>query len=41
MRRTFKLVLGIPLIVGLTLVQLLLTVFGFLGAIVTTIIAFS
>lgn len=40
MWRAFKLVLGIPLIFALTLVQLLLNVFGMLGAIVTTIIAF-
>ena len=40
MCRAFKLVLGIPLIFALTLVQLILNVFGMLGAIVTTIIAF-
>ncbi len=39
MRKTFKIVLGIPLIAGLTIVQILLTVFGFLGSVVTTIIA--
>ena len=39
MWRVFKMVLGIPLLVGLMIVQVLLTVFGFLGSVVTTIIA--
>ena len=39
MWKVFKMVLGIPIIVGLTIVQVLLTVFGFLGSVVTTIIA--
>lgn len=33
MCRAFKLVLGIPLIFALTLVQLLLNVFGMLGSV--------
>ena len=40
MCRALKLVLGIPLIFALTLVQIILNLFGMLGAIVTTIIAF-
>ncbi len=39
MCKLFKMVLGIPLIAGLTIVQVLLSVFGFLGSVVTTIIA--
>ena len=39
MWRAIKLILGIPILLVLTLIQLLLNVFGMLGSIVTTIIA--